>query len=307
MGVAGRRGLGETHGSTVSPMDKRPVIPPVPFWTGVGLSTALTAFVLAVLWWVANDTGAAAERLALQGQLIVAGLSWATALALVWVTIYYAAVTRSILRANERLIEETTRARQDNLAPRLSILLPLPDHASWFHGREFQGQDLTPLAGRSFVVPEEQAMRVAARFQALVTNESETSVLLTVDSSTTFGFNKGTGNFALAVDAPLPQRLGDGRFVLRPKTNALLLIEPEHTVTEWVDAPDGIWDRVVIDASLQIAPTVVDRWTLRVRTRPLERDPNDAGRIGPTPSGPQPFVPELVMSAGIDGPERLTL
>lgn len=77
----------------------------------------VVALTIAVIWRLANVTGPEAERLAAQGQLVVAALQFVVAVGLAGITAYYAYVTRRILESNEALFSESVRARVDASTP----------------------------------------------------------------------------------------------------------------------------------------------------------------------------------------------
>lgn len=276
---------------------------------GLGVAALLAVVVVATAvvtaWRIANVTGSDADRLATQAQLVIGALQFVVAVVLAAVTAWYVVVTRGILLANQELLQESVRARQDARSASLSILLPSPDVPGWFLAPQWVGAPATPLQ-REFVLPAEAAMRVMVRVEALLTNEGSSSVVLTLHGCD-FKFARGTGAFDQTVlghgDAPMPQLLADSRWVIRPGQHALLLLEPACAVEEWLANAEGQTSTLVIEASAQNNPRVVDRWELVVRARPLELDTQDRGRARPT-FRRQPLVVNDVLHVGVVGPER---
>lgn len=97
-------------------------------------------------------TGSNAERLATQAQLLIAALQFVVAVVLASLTAWYVVVTKGILQANQELLKESVRGRQDYQSASISVLLPTPDLPSWFLVPQYVGEQPVPLQ-REFVSP----------------------------------------------------------------------------------------------------------------------------------------------------------
>lgn len=175
-------------------------------------------------------------------------------------------------------VDEARRARLDHLGPSVSIVGAIGRHERWV---EQPSPGRTPAVtppGVEYVLPRQDDELLLIGAEVLIVNDGPTSA--TVHIVGRAEFEEAVGGFGSHFDpgqnAPLPQDLGGGRYVLRAGAKALLLIRDGKRVRSWTDSSEDVV-RVQLTASTQHSD-VEDEWSIELQGPVLEPVHGDASR-----------------------------
>lgn len=189
--------------------------------------------------------------------------------------------TTQSLKMIERHAEEAAKARIDAVAPRVTALPAKPDWPPSYEDPALERDSEIPRDA-VFVLPNRGQERLWLRTLVLLRNEGASTGLVQIGGRGRF--IEGTGPFG-GSNRPIPVEVFQGRHVLRPGQEALLLFEDSRPLSEWAkayerrsEAPSESKLTLEIVVTDHFDDGIVDNIIIETQTFPIEPVEHDPGR-----------------------------